>query len=280
MESHQLQLLINTFDEKRHQNGVEFWLASELALALGYSDINQFLKTAVSRAREACKSMNGDEDSNFITVTKEGVSDLKLTRYACYLIAINGDPKKKQVAFAQAYFVTKTREVEVLQQRMLELERLESRNKLVVTEKEFGALVMNRGVDGSGLADIRSFGDKALFGGKSTQDMKNRLGVTKGPLADKLPNVTLKAKDLATAITIENTKMSNLSGKGDILKEHVKNNTNVRKALTEGGIYPENLPPAEDIKQIESRHNQEMRELKKAQAKELQSVYKKQKKTN
>jgi DNA-damage-inducible protein D len=203
------------------------------------------------------------------------VEDIKLTRYACYLIALNGDPRKEEVAFAQAYFVTQTRKIEVLEQRMTELERISAREKLSITEKEFSVIAFSRGVDGRGLGEIRSFGDRALFGGKTTDEMKKKLGVgNKEALADVLPKVTVIAKELATAMTSENTRRKNLQGKGRILDEHVNNNKSVRGALVKSNIYPESLPSVENIKKLKSRHKKELNELQKRQKREINKVLK------
>lgn len=285
MESGQLKILYKTLDDIRHQNGVEYWYARELYPMLGYSRWDNF-ETALERAKEACKKSGGLVNDHFRDATKtvkggmdieKSIPDIKLTRYACYLTALNGDPRKEEIAFAQAYFITQTRELEVLQQKMVELERIDSRIKLKITEKEFSNLAFSRGVDGRGISEIRSFGDQALFGGKTTDDMKRKLGVVNKsqPLADFLPNVTLKAKDLATAMTTENTRQKNLRGKGQILSEHVTSNRSVREALVKTNIYPENLPPAEDIKKIESRHRKEKRDLEKRQKNELEQATKK-----
>ena len=240
--------------------------------------------TAVTRAREACVNSGSSIEDHFPGVRKvikagKGaemeVDDIKLTRYACYLVTLNGDPRKTEIAFAQAYFATQTRKMELIEQRMAELERLTAREKLSITEKNFAALAFSRGVDGRGISEIRSFGDKALFGGKSTDDMKKRLGIKKNdPLADALPEVTISAKEFATAITSENTRKKNLQGKGSILNEHVTNNTNVRDVLIKSNIYPESLPPAENIKKMQARHKKEMRELKKRQNDEVKQVKK------
>jgi len=278
MESKQLKLLFQTLDDIRHQNGIDFWFARELFPLLGYSRWESF-ESVIERAKEACSNSGGNVKDHFQDVTKmvklgsdarRQTPDIKLTRYACYLIAINGDPRKEQIAFAQAYFITQTRKIEVLQQKMIELERIDSREKLVVTEKEFSALLYYRGVSGKGIGIIRSYGDRVLFGGKSTDEMKKNLGISKkDPLADFLPNVTLKAKDLATAMTTENTRAKNLNGMDPILNEHISTNKSVREALVKSNIHPEKLPASEDIKKIKSRHKKELRELQKRQQKEL-----------
>jgi len=284
MEQGQLELLAKTLDDIKHQNGVEFWYARELFSILGYSRWDSF-EPVIRRAKEACENAGGSISDHFQDVTKmvkigseaqRETQDIKLTRYACYLVTINGDPRKEEIAFAQAYFVTQTRKVEILQERMAELDRIDAREKLKVTEKEFSNMAFSRGVDSKGIGEIRAKGDEALFGGKTTDEMKRKLGVSaRKPLADHLPNVTLKAKDLATAITIEKTRQENLSGKNEIRNEHITSNTNVRGALTKTGIYPESLPPAEDIKKIESKHRKETKALQKKQKEELEKASKK-----
>lgn len=271
MESNQLQTLYKTFDDARRENGVEYWYARDLYPLLGYLRWENF-ETAIQRAKEACEKSKGSVPDHFREVTKlievgkgakQEISDIKLTRYACYLITLNGDPRKTEIAFAQAYFVTQTRKMEVLEQRMNEFERLGAREKLTIAEKAFATLAFTRGVDGRGISEIRSFGDKALFGGKTTEDMKKKLGVKKNtPLADVLPEVTISAKEFATAITSENTRRKNLQGKGSILNEHVSSNKGVREVLVKTGIYPENLPPAEDIKKVESKRKKDTKKLK------------------
>ncbi len=280
MEPKQLKLLYGTFDDIRQQNGVEFWYARDLYSILGYSRRENF-ETAVNRAKEACKLSGGDVENHFQDITKmvgigsnaeREVDDIELTRYACYLIAVNGDPKKEEIAFAQAYFITRTREIEILEERMVELDRIDAREKLRITEKEFGDMVFSRGVDGQGIAQIRSLGDQALFG-SPTERMKQKFGLKKSePLADVLPSVTLKAKDLATAITTENTRKKNLRGKLSISGEHFSSNKNVREALIKTKIYPEDLPPAENIKRIEAKHRKQKVELERQQRKELEAA--------
>lgn len=284
MENTQLQTLYGNFDGARKENGVEYWYARDLYPLLGYLRWENF-ETAIQRAKEACENSGGSVPDHFRDVTKliivgknteQEISDIKLTRYACYLITLNGDPRKTEIAFAQAYFVTQTRKMELVEQRMEEFERISVREKLTLTEKEFAAVAFNRGVDGRGISEIRSFGDKALFGGKTTDEMKKKLGVSKAkPLADVLPKVTIAAKEFATAITSENTKRKNLQGKSSILNEHVTNNKNVRGVLIKSNIYPESLPPSENIKKMKIRHKREMKELQKKQKEELAKVLKK-----
>lgn len=284
METVQLKLLFQTLDDVRHQNGIEYWYARELYPCLGYATWEGFLNV-IEKAKTACRNAGSTVEDHFQEVSKKvsigsgaerSVPDVKLTRYACYLVAVNGNPGKQEIAVAQAYFVTQTRQFEVMEQRMGELERMDAREKLKITEKDFGALAFARGVDGRGIAMIRSRGDEELFGKVRTEEMKKRLGVPREkPLADVLPTVTLKAKDLATAMTTENARRKNLFGLVPIGKEHVSNNQSVREALVKSDIYPENLPPAEDIKRIEARHRKELKELQQRQKKELDQAAKK-----
>lgn len=284
MEQGQLKLIFQTLDGVRHENGAEYWYARELYPLLGYSKWENFLPV-IEKAKQACKNSGGDTEDHFLYIQKmvetgsgasREIEDIKLSRFASYMITLNGDPRKQEIAVAQAYFVTQTRKFELIEQRMQELERLDSREKLKITEKEFGALVFARGVDGRGIGMIRSRGDQELFGGKTTKEMKDKLMVPKDkPIADVLPNVTLKAKDLATAMTTENARRKNLFGLVPIGKEHVSNNQNIRNALIKTGIYPENLPAAEDIKRIELRHRKEIKELQQKQRKELENAAKK-----
>jgi DNA-damage-inducible protein D len=253
-------------------DGVQVWLARDLQKLLGYADWRNF-QNVISKAKESCERAGVPVEDHFVDVTRmieigkgaqQRVADVALTRYACYLIAQNGDPQKNPVAFAQTYFALQTRKQEVLEERIAERERLTAREKLSHTENELSGVIYERGVDERGFGVIRSKGDAALFGGLNTGDMKRRLGVPSSrALADFLPTVTIKAKDLAAEMTNYTVKTSGLRGEDCISHQHVENNRNVRHALVSSGIEPEHLPAEEDIKKVERRIKSEEKMLPK-----------------
>ncbi len=252
-----------TFEQYVHiEDDTEYWLARELQDLLGYKKWENFSKV-IEKAIIACENSGQAKEDHFLGVSKmvempkggtKPIDEIMLSRYACYLIAQNGDPRKEQVAFAQSYFALQTRKQELLEKRINEIERVRARKKLSQTEKELSGILYERGVDNKGFARIRSKGDQALFGGMTTNAMKYILSVPKNrPLADFLPTITIKAKDFANEITNFNVQKENMKGEQKITKEHVKNNAGVRKLLKDRGIIPEDLPAEEDIKKIERR---------------------------
>ena len=264
MDKQEISLLKSKFDELAHvdeSTGIEFWYARELQAAFSYSQWRRF-NEVIEKAKLSCNVSGNIVSNHFADVGKmvdlgsgatREIADVKLTRYACYLIAQNGDPRKEEIAFAQSYFAQQTRKQELIEEHMKNMQRLENRDKLRASEKQLSKNIYERGVDDAGFGRIRSAGDCALFG-RSTQSMKERYGVTKGrPLADFLPNLTIAAKNLATEMTNYNTEAKNLYGEPSITHEHVQNNSTIRNMLGERGIKPENLPPAEDNKKVERR---------------------------
>jgi len=258
-----LTRLAKNFEESVHiEAGIEYWMARDIQKLLEYEEWRNFCKV-IEKAKNTCQNSGRPAEDHFVEVNKmveigsEGlreIIDIALSRYACYLIAQNGDSRKEPIAFAQTYFAIQTRKQEILEKRIEELERLEARKKLTQTEKELSAALYEHGIDDQGFARIRSKGDQALFGGRTTIEMKKKLGVPAArPLADFLPTITIKAKDFAGEITHFNVKKENLLGELQITKEHEKNNRDVRQVLAKSHIYPEELPPEEDVKKLERR---------------------------
>ena len=254
------------------ERGVEYWHARDLQGLLGYSKWENFVRV-IQKAIISCEAAGYESDDHFLGVRKKvalgsgatrQVEDFLLTRYGCYLIAQNGDPGKDAIAFAQTYFAVQTRKQELIEQRLSEHERLGARKKLTESERVLSGIIFERVPDERSFARIRSKGDQALFGGCTTQRMKDRLGVPKSrPLADFLPTITIKAKDFANEITNFNIKKDDLRSEPTITTEHVKNNADVRNLLKDRGIVPEQLPPAEDIKKVERRLASEEKKLPK-----------------
>lgn len=264
MKTELVRSLTENFEAHAQQTdgGVEYWLARDLQHLLGYDEWRNFFNTAISKAKTACEASGLAIRDHFVDVNKtiqmpkgavKEVPDLMLTRYACYLIAQNGDPRKQEIAFAQTYFAVQTRRAELIEQRLLEAERVTARKKLSTTEKELSAVIFEQTGGNQDFAIIRSKGDHALFG-KTTQAMKAQWKVPDNrPLADFAPTIILKAKDFAAEITIFNARQHGMSTESAISHEHVTNNQAVRNTLLERGIRPESLPPAEDVKKVERR---------------------------
>lgn len=262
MKSNLIKSLTDNFENNSHttEEGVEFWLARDLQHLLDYSKWDNF-QGVISKAKTACE-LSGEEILNhFADVGKtikmpkgaeKEIQDIMLTRFACYLIAQNGDSRKEKISFAQRYFAIQTRKAELIEQKMLEFERVQARQKLKQTEKELSQVISDQTGGNQNFALIRSKGDQALFG-RPTQQMKNKWNIKSKPLADFMPTILLKAKDFATEITIFNAKEKQMRTESAISKEHITNNSTVRKTLLSRGIVPENLKPEEDINKVDRK---------------------------
>jgi DNA-damage-inducible protein D len=280
MKQDEIGQLLKIFDDYRYEEGgVEYWFARDIQELFEYSEWRNF-RSVIERAMDSCVNSEQSLEDHFVGVNKKvelakgatrDIEDIMLTRYACYLIAQNGDPTKPSIAFAQSYFAIQTRKQELVEERLKLNERLDARQKLKSSETELSKNIYERGVDDKGFGRIRSRGDSVLFGGNNTATMKNKLDIPKNrPLADFLPTVTITAKNLATEITNFNVKKDDLYGEYAITNEHIQNNSDIRELLIKRGIIPEELPAEEDIKKLERRVTSKEKKLAKNKIKNIE----------
>jgi len=280
MKSEEIKQLVNEFESATLEIGnVECWSARELQILLGYSKWENFEKV-IGRAKDSCSNAGEEVAYHFPDVRKvieagkgaqQIVNDIALTRYACYLVAQNGDSRKPEIAFAQTYFAVQTRRAEIIEQRLLEYERVKAREKLSQTEKQLSGVLYERGVDDKGFAVIRSKGDQALFK-LNTQQLKRKMGIPDSrPVADFLPTISIKAKDLAAEMTSLNVQTKDIWSYNPIEREHIDNSAAVRQMLLQRGIQPENLQPAEDVKKVQRKLDGENKNILKDAKKKKKS---------
>jgi len=262
MKSEEIKNLFAQFEAAAAEiEGLECWSARDLQTLLGYNKWENF-ENVIQKAKSACINADEEVTNHFPDVRKmvsigsgaeKEIDDILLTRYACYLVAQNGDSRKEEISFAQNYFAVQTRRAELVEQRLLENERIIAREKLSQTEKQLSGILYERGVDSQGFAIIRSKGDQALFR-LNTQMLKKKMGIPENrPVADFLPTISIKAKDLAADMTGLNVQSKDLLGQNKIEKEHIDNNSAVRDMLNKRGIIPENLPISEDVKKLQRK---------------------------
>lgn len=249
--------------KKLNQHGIEYWSARDLQPCLGYSKWHGF-EPAIKKAMKSCKQSGNNPQNHFTSAckmveigshTKREVNDYYLSRFACYLIAQNGDSRKPEIAQAQKYFAIQTRRQEISDQMAADLERLETRQQTSVEFKALSSAARNAGVQDKMFGIFHDAGYKGLYGGLGVDAIKAHKGILpKENLMDRMDTTELIANQFRMSQTREKLKRENIKNQRDAMETHEMVGKKVRSAIEEiGGTLPENITPAEPIKKVEKR---------------------------
>jgi DNA-damage-inducible protein D len=249
--------------KKLNDHGIEYWSARQLQPCLGYSEWRKFENT-IKKAIKSCKQSGNAPVNHFVgadkmvsigSQTERKIEDYHLSRFACYLIAQNGDPRKLEIAQAQKYFAIQTRRQELSDEIAADLERLELRKQASVAFKALSGAAREAGVQNKMFGVFHDAGYKGLYGGLGVDAIKARKGIApKEQLMDRMNTTELAANQFSMTHTREKLKLEKIKNQRDAIQAHEKVGREVRAAIAKIGVaMPENIPPGEPIKNVEKR---------------------------